>query len=118
MAVVGNLPLLTLYLGDRIGPAIIAATTLSGSIVVGLAPIVLLGFLPGGPASFHLAFWPGLVAGILLTAAPELFPAGLALGSGQYALDAGVNLAALGVCTLGRLAGALWAVRASNQPPA
>ena len=66
VAVVGNLPLLTIYLGDRIGPAVIAATTISGTMVIGLAPIFLLGWLrAAGPLSFHLAFWPGLGIGIV-----------------------------------------------------
>jgi len=34
VAVVGNLPLLTIYLGDKVGPAIIAATTISGTMVM------------------------------------------------------------------------------------
>jgi SSS family solute:Na+ symporter len=42
VAILGNLPLLTVYAGDKIGPAIIAATTISGTMVMGLAPIFLL----------------------------------------------------------------------------
>jgi SSS family solute:Na+ symporter len=60
VAVVGNLPLLTIYLGDQVGPAIIAATTLSGTMVMGLAPIFLLCWLrQAGAASFHLGVCPG-----------------------------------------------------------
>ncbi len=36
VAILGNLPLLSIYAGDRIGPAIIAATTISGTMVMGL----------------------------------------------------------------------------------
>jgi hypothetical protein len=58
IALLGNVPLLTVYLCDQVGPAIIAATTISGTMVMGLAPIFLLSFLPrAGRASFHLAFW-------------------------------------------------------------
>lgn len=65
-AIAGNLPLLSIYLGDRVGPAIIAATTISGTMVMGLAPIFLLAFLRGaGPLSFHLAFWPRLALGVV-----------------------------------------------------
>ncbi len=112
VAVLGNLPLLSLYGGERIGPAIIAATTISGTMVMGLAPIFLLCWLGrAGAASFHLAFWPGVALGI--TRAVETFshghvlPAGLALGSGPFALDLGVNAWGVLVCTLGFVAGAV-----------
>ena len=36
IALLGNLPLLSIYLGDGVGPAIIAATTISGTMVMGL----------------------------------------------------------------------------------
>ena len=80
IAILGNLPLLSIYMGNAVGPAIIAATTISGTMVMGLAPIFLLSFVPGaGRASFHLAFWPGLVLGVLVTIEGafgiEIFPA-------------------------------------------
>lgn len=110
VAVIGNLPLLTIYLGDRIGPAVIAATTISGTMVIGLAPIFLLGWLrAAGPLSFHLAFWPGLGIGIVRAvetfAKVSIFPPELAVGSGRYALDLGVNLYGLLICTIGFLVG-------------
>lgn len=112
VAVVGNLPLLTIYAGDRAGPAIIAATTISGTMVMGLAPIFLLSWLrSAGSMSFHLAFWPGLIIGVLRAIETfthlSIFPAGLALGQGKYALDLGLNLYGLLICTLGFLVGAL-----------
>ena len=112
VAVVGNLPLLAIYAGDKLGPAIIAATTISGTMVMGLAPIFLLSWLPSSRAlSFHLAFWPGLIIGI--SRAVETFvhvsilPASLALGTGKYALDLGLNVYGLLVCTCGFLVGAV-----------
>ncbi|MBK5650121.1 MAG: hypothetical protein I4N50_00710, partial [Rhizobium sp.] len=112
VAIVGNLPLLTIYAGDKVGPAIIAATTISGTMVMGLAPIFLLAWLPSARAmSFHFAFWPGLVLGILRAvetfAHVSIFPASLALGEGKYALDLGINVYGLLICTCGFLAGAL-----------
>ena len=112
VAILGNLPLLTVYAGDKIGPAIIAATTISGTMVMGLAPIFLLPWLPGARAvSFHLAFWPGLILGILRAvetfAHVSIFPAGLALGTGKYALDLGVNVYGLLICTIGFFVGAV-----------
>ena len=112
IAVLGNIPLLGIYLGDHIGPAIISATTISGTMVMGLAPIFLLSFVPGaGPVSFHLAFWPGLVLGILVTVesvtGAAVFPAWIDIGHGKYADDLGVNLYGLMICTAGFLAGCL-----------
>ncbi len=112
VAVLGNLPLLTLYLGEETGPAIIAATTISGTMVMGLAPIFLLSFVRrAGPASFHLAFWPGLAFGVVLTVEGafglSLLPGWVPVGSGTYADDLGVNLYGLGLCTAGYLLGAL-----------
>lgn len=120
VAVLGNLPLLSVYAGDKVGPAIIAATTISGTMVMGLAPIFLLTWLPGaGAASFHFAFWPGLVIGVLRAteafAHVSIFPAFVALGSGKYAIDLGINLYGLLFCTLGFVGGAILAPRAQRE---
>lgn len=120
VAVLGNLPLLSIYAGDRIGPAIIAATTISGTMVMGLAPIFLLSCLPGArAASFHLAFWPGLILGVLRAietfAHVSIFPAALALGTGKYALDLGINTYGLLICTIGFFVGAVLMPRPSEK---
>jgi Na+/proline symporter len=112
IAITGNLPLLSIYLGDAAGPAIIAATTISGTMVMGLAPIFLLAFVPhAGRESFHLAFWPGLLFGVLVTVESalkvEIFPAWIDIGWGKYADDLGVNVWGLMICTTGYLAGAV-----------
>ncbi|MBL28567.1 MAG: Na+/proline symporter [Rhodospirillaceae bacterium] len=111
IALLGNLPLLSIYLGDKIGPAVIAATTISGTMVMGLAPIFLLAWLrPAGRLSFHMAFWPGLALGVIMTVESatglSIIPASIDLGSGKYADDLGVNLFGLALCTGGYLAGA------------
>ena len=111
IALLGNLPLLSLYLGDHAGPAIIAATTISGTMVMGLAPIFLLAWIPtAGRLSFHLAFWPGLILGILMTVesatGTAILPAAIDIGVGPYADDLGVNVFGLLICTAGYLAGA------------
>ena len=122
VAIVGNLPLLTIYLGDKVGPAIIAATTISGTMVMGLAPVFLLSWLrQAGGVSFHMAFWPGVAIG--LTRATEtfghlhIFPDAVMLGTGPFALDLGVNLWGVGLCTVGFVAGALLAPRSSAVLP-
>ncbi len=111
IALLGNLPLFSLYLGDRVGPAIIQATTISGTMVMGLAPIFLLAFIRrAGSLSFHLAFWPGLIFGILRVLesalSAEIFPVWMSIGSGKYAVDLGVNLYGLLICIGGYLLGA------------
>lgn len=113
VAILGNLPLLSIYLGDRLGPAIILATTISGTMVMGLAPIFLLSFLrSAGKWSFFLAFFPGLLFGILMVVENalgiQIFPDWIAIGTGKYADDLGVNLYGLGLCTLGYLLGTLF----------
>lgn len=91
MAVAGNLPLFA-------GASILKATTVSGTMVIGLAPVFLLHFLRGvPPLSFHLAFWPGLAAGIMY--AFGWVPRAVAIGSGRYATLLGVNLYGLLLCT-------------------
>ncbi|HYZ63308.1 MAG TPA: hypothetical protein VE650_12720 [Acetobacteraceae bacterium] len=116
VAIIGNLPLLSIYLGDRVGPAIIAATTISGTMVMGLAPIFLLSWIGrAGRLSFHLAFWPGVGIGVVRAvetlARVHLLPDGVALGSGPFALDLGANAWGLALCTLGFAAGAVLAPR-------
>jgi len=99
LAILGNIPLLSLYMGDQVGPAIIAATTISGTMVMGLAPVVLLSFLPTSSLNFHVAFWPGFALGCILAFAPDIFPEWIAVGSGKYALTTGVNIYGLALCT-------------------
>jgi Na+/proline symporter len=107
LAILGNLPLLSIYMGNQLGPAIIAATTISGTMVMGLAPIILLSFLPTSSLNFHLAFWPGLALGVLLAFTPSIFPSWIAVGSGKYALATGVNIYGLIICTAGFILGSL-----------
>ena len=95
IAVLGNLPMIA-------GAEILAATTLSGTMVMGLAPVFLLQRWVGfSPWSFHLSFWPGLMLGVLLTLG--WIPAAWAIGDGKYALLLGVNFYGLLICTTGFL---------------
>jgi xanthosine utilization system XapX-like protein len=74
---------------------------------MGLAPIFLFAPLAGrSPASFHLAFWPGIVLGILLAA--NMIPASWAIGTGKYALLLGTNLYGLALCCAGFLLPLAW----------
>lgn len=119
IALLGNLPLFSIYLGDKVGPAIIQATTISGTMVMGLAPIFLFSFIrKAGSLSFHFAFWPGLIFGVMrvLEGALDtsLFPTWISIGSGKYALDLGRNLYGLLICVSGYLLGAT--IRPAAQP--
>lgn len=90
-AVLGNLPMFA-------GTDILKATTISGAMVMGLAPVFLFyGFTRWSPWSFHLSFWTGFGLGILLAAG--LIPAGWAIGEGKYALLLGVNAYGFLICT-------------------
>ncbi|MFK8186177.1 MAG: Na+/proline symporter [Phormidesmis sp.] len=120
IALLGNLPLFSIYMGDKVGPAIISATTISGTMVMGLAPIFLLAFIrKAGALSFHLAFWPGLTFGVMRVLESALgvtfFPAWLSIGSGKYALDLGVNVYGLMICVAGYLLGAALS-RKTSEP--
>ena len=90
-ALLGNLPMVA-------GTDILKATTISGTMVIGLAPVFLLsGRVGHSPASFHLAFWTGIALGVLQAAG--LIPASWAIGDGKYAVLLGTNLYGLVLCT-------------------
>ena len=92
-ALLGNLPMIA-------GTDILKATTVSGTMVVGLAPIFLFSRrVRYSPLSFHLAFWTGITLGILQ--AVNLIPASWAIGTGKYAILLGTNLYGLALCTAG-----------------
>jgi hypothetical protein len=100
VAVLGNIPML-------LGANILAATTISGTMVMGLAPVFLLQrFVRYSPWSFHLSFWPGVILGMLLTA--NLIPHAWAIGTGKYALLLGTNAYGLLICTAGFLLPLVW----------
>lgn len=80
---IGSLPL---YAGTEI----LKATTISGTTVLGLAPVFLLWFVrKAGPFAFHFAFWPGVVIGIAHTAGAT--PVWMAVGTGAYAQLLAIN---------------------------
>lgn len=92
-ALLGNLPMVA-------GTDILKATTISGTMVIGLAPIFLFSArVRYSPLSFHLAFWSGIGLGILQ--ALDLIPKSWALGDGKYAILLGTNLYGLLICTAG-----------------
>jgi len=92
-AALGNLPMIA-------GTDILMATTISGTMVIGLAPIFLFSrWVNFSPLSFHLAFWTGMTLGFLQAA--NMIPAGWAIGDGKYAVLLGTNLYGLLLCSAG-----------------
>ncbi len=92
-SILGNLPMFA-------GTDILKATTISGTMVMGLAPVFLFyGFTRWSPWSFHLSFWTGLSLGLLL--ATGLIPASWAIGDGAYGTLLGVNAYGFLICTAG-----------------
>jgi hypothetical protein len=94
-ALLGNLPMIA-------GTDILKATTISGTMVIGLAPVFILhGLSVPTRLGFHLSFWTGLGLGMALTLG--WIPQSWAIGDGKYALLLGTNLYGLGLCVLGYL---------------
>lgn len=94
-ALLGNLPMLA-------GTDILKATTISGTMVIGLAPVFLLhGFVRPTRLGFHLSFSTGIGLGVALTLG--WIPQSWAIGDGRYALLLGTNLYGLILCTAGYL---------------
>ncbi len=97
--IVGTLPLFA-------GAHILKATTVSGTMVLGLAPIFLLfAWQKAGRFAFHCALWPGVVLGILFAAGA--IPASWALGDGHYKMLLGVNVWGTAIVFAGFVGGAL-----------
>ena len=104
--VLGSLPLLS-------DATILQATTISGTMVLGLAPIVCLFWLgPAPPVSFHLAFWSGIAVGVSLVAG--WWPTSLEIGAGAYADLLGANVYGLGLATVAYVVP--WALARPDRP--
>ncbi len=70
-------------------PAILSATTISGTMVLGLAPIFMFWNIPAPKISFHLAVGIGIIAGLLLVFG--IVPESMYLTNGKYAALFTVN---------------------------
>lgn len=77
-------------------PEILSATTVSGTMVMGLAPVFLLWKLKAPALSFQLAVWFGIAVGVLLAA--DLIPEALVFTSGRYSSLLWANIWGLLVC--------------------
>jgi len=76
LTIVGTLPIFA-------NPEILTATTVSGTMVMGLAPVFIFWKKNAPPLSFHLSVSCGILIGILV--ATESFPQSLVFTEGKYA---------------------------------
>ncbi len=89
-----------------VGAEILSATTISGTMVLGLAPIFVLHRVDSaGPWAFHLAFWPAVAIGVAHAAGWS--PQWLVIGEGTYGSLLGVNVAVTALVVAGFFVGAL-----------
>lgn len=94
--IVGNLPMV-------MGATLISATTISGTMIMGLGPIFLAhGWVKPTKLGFMLSFWIGMVLGIVDTFWPETL-AFMNIGGGDYANFLGVNLYGAIICWIAYL---------------
>ncbi|MFS4466275.1 sodium:solute symporter family transporter [Maribacter sp. 2210JD10-5] len=91
VAILGTIPVF-------LDAEILSATTISGTMVIGLTPVFVFWNLRVPKISFHLSVIGGLLFGILLLF--NLFPEGLIFSSGKYADLLWINLWGILCCTL------------------
>jgi Na+/proline symporter len=92
VAVIGTIPVF-------LGADILSATTISGTMVIGLAPVFLFWNRPMPRLSFHLSVWTGIGVGILL-ASGEI-PSSLIWFEGKYGDLLSVNIWGTLLCFAG-----------------
>jgi len=79
-----------------LGPEILSATTISGTMVIGLAPVFLFWNVKVPPLAFHVSVGAGIVVGLLF--ALKLIPPGLVIFPGPYNDLLSVNLLGTILC--------------------
>lgn len=89
VAIAGTLPIF-------LNPTILSATTISGTMVIGLSPVFVCWNVKVPKISFHLAVWSGVALGIILTAG--WLPADYVFFDGKYGDLLAVNLVGMVVC--------------------
>lgn len=101
LCIAGTLPLIA-------EPKALDATTISGTIVMGLGPcMILLPFISGNrPLAFHLPFWFGVGVGIAYQDGRDL--SFWSIGDGKYANLLGVNVYGALICLGLFCIGYLW----------
>lgn len=82
-AIGGTVPLI-------FSPTILSATTISGTMVLGLAPVFIFWKIPAPRISFHLALWTGVMAGAVLVF--HILPVSMFISQGPFAELLSVNV--------------------------
>ncbi len=90
IALLGTIPVF-------LNPEVLSATTISGTMVIGLAPIFLFWNVNVPRISYHLSVFAGIALGILLMT--KSFPSELILTEGKYADLLWINVWGTLVCT-------------------
>ena len=88
-----------------LNPAIISATTVSGAMVMGLAPVFCLWWIRVPPSGFFLSVGAGLCFGLIYAAG--WWPPSWTIGGGVYADLLAITCVSLPVCSILYLAPAL-----------
>lgn len=89
LTLLGTLPIF-------MNPEILSATTVSGTMVMGLAPVFLLWKVDAPPLSYFLAVGAGIVIGIAV--AVGVFPPGLVFTEGRYSVLLAANVWGILLC--------------------
>ena len=79
-------------------PEILSATTVSGTMVMGLAPVFIFWKIKAPGISFQLSVWFGIFVGLIM--AFGLFPEALVFTSGRYSTLLWANIWGLIICFL------------------
>lgn len=89
LTVLGTIPIF-------LGPEILSATTISGTMVIGLAPVFLFWKVKVPKLSFFLSVFGGIVIGLFYTI--DALPSSWSIGAGKYANLLGANLYGSLIC--------------------
>ena len=89
VAVLGTIPVF-------LGPEVLSATTISGTMVIGLAPVFILWNVKAPPIAFHLSVICGIVLG--LSFAFGIWPQSFNWFSGDYSDLLSINLFGTALC--------------------
>lgn len=89
LAIAGTIPVF-------FNASILSATTISGTMVIGLAPVFILWWVKVPRISFHLSVWAGIATGILLASGAT--PSWLLLAEGKYGDLFSLNLLGTILC--------------------
>lgn len=90
IAVAGTIPIF-------FNPAILSATTVSGTMVIGLTPVFIFWWIKAPPISFYLSVFAGITVGILL--ALDCVPSKILFTSGRYSDLLWMNVFGILLCS-------------------